>query len=88
MREGILIIWKEGRTMTKKQLEAIPKKDLIEIMMKSRSIYELNYNVIQWFEGKLLSIINELRKTDMLEERKKWEKLNKEYVRLNRIWSE
>lgn len=88
MREGIRIIWKEGRTMTKKQLETIPKKDLIEIMMKSRTIYELNYNVVQWFDGKLLSIINELRKTDMLEEHKKWEKLNKEYVRLNRIWSE
>lgn len=74
--------------MTKKQLEAIPKKDLIEIMLKSKSIYELNHNVIHWFDGKLESISNELSKIDILKEYKKWENLNKKYVKLMRIWSE
>lgn len=71
--------------MTKEKLRAIPKEDLINIILASRNEHNFRERVNDWFFNRLNELSNEMDL--VIGKPPQWNKLNKEYDRLYKLWS-
>ncbi len=71
---------------SKKQLNAIPKEELIDMIIDSRDNYEFERKVNNFFYKSLNNICDEMEA--IIDDYKRWEELNKKYNKLDKLWSE
>ena len=70
--------------MKREQLRVIPKNDLIDIIFESRNKYDFELKVNNWFIEHINNLLDEM---DLVaNEHVKWDKLNKQCQKLEKIW--